>query len=153
MIARSNDAFSMLRGAIRSGLIKRKYLALVSGNLKTPLYLDAPIAHHPKNPSKMIVGDEESGRRAITRVEPIRRVGDFTLVAVTPSTGVRHQIRVHLANARFPIIGDELYGGPASDQLESARFWLHLSELEFESPASGAARVSAPLPHDLAQMI
>lgn len=153
MIARSSDAFATMRAAIRSGLIKRKYLALVSGNLKTPLYLDAPIAHHPKNPRKMIIGDEESGRRAITRVDPIRHIGDFTLVAVTPSTGVRHQIRVHLANAGFPIIGDELYGGPASDHLESTRFWLHLSEMEFESPASGTCRVSAPLPHELAQMI
>jgi 23S rRNA pseudouridine1911/1915/1917 synthase len=153
MIARSSEAFSMMRTAIRSGLIKRSYLALVSGKLKMALNLDAPIAHHPKNPRKMIIGSDGSGRRAITRVEPIQRIGDFTLVAAIPSTGVRHQIRLHLANAGFPIIGDDLYGGPASPHLEATRFWLHLSEMEFESPASGACKVSAPLPPELAQMI
>ncbi len=90
-------------------------------------------------------------RPAFTRVEPIRRVGSFTLLSVMPSTGVRHQIRVHLANAGFPIVGDELYGGPAA-ALGAGRFWLHLSEIELESPASGAIKVSAPLPDDLAKL-
>ena len=53
MIARSTDAFATLRHAIRSAAIKRKYLALVSGNLKAPLNLTVPIAHHPKNPRRM----------------------------------------------------------------------------------------------------
>ena len=69
----------------------------------------------------MIVVSDESeiaklaARPAITRVEPVRRVGDFTLVSVTPSTGMRHQIRVHLADAGFPIVGDDLYGGAPSE--------------------------------------
>jgi len=157
MIARTADAFTTVRRAIRSGAIKRKYLALVSGNLKAPLNLDAPIAHHPKNPRKMITSGESdseqfAARHAITRVEPVRRVGDFTLVSVTPSTGMRHQIRVHLASAGFPIVGDDLYGG-APSELSPGRFWLHLSEIEFESPASGASKVSAPLPGELARLL
>jgi 23S rRNA pseudouridine955/2504/2580 synthase len=88
----------------------------------------------------------------MTRIEPMRRVGNFTLVSVTPSSGVRHQIRVHLASAGFPIVGDDLYGG-APTELGSGRFWLHLSEIEFESPASGATKVLAPLPSELAKMI
>ena len=55
MIARTADAFATVRRAIRSGAIKRKYLALVSGNLKIPMTLAATIAHHPKNPRRMIV--------------------------------------------------------------------------------------------------
>jgi 23S rRNA pseudouridine1911/1915/1917 synthase len=158
MIARTADAFATLRRAIRSGAIKRKYLALVSGNLRTTLNLEAPIAHHPKNPRRMIVVSEESevaklaARPAITRVEPVRRVGDFSLVAVTPSTGMRHQIRVHLAHAGFPIAGDVLYGGAPSASL-TGRFWLHLAEMEFESPASGVRKVSAPLPSELAKLL
>ncbi len=55
MVARTAEAFAQLRPALQSGAIKRKYLALVAGNLTAPLKLDAPIAHHPKNPRKMIV--------------------------------------------------------------------------------------------------
>jgi 23S rRNA pseudouridine1911/1915/1917 synthase len=158
MIARTADAFATLRRAIRSGAIKRKYLALVSGNLKAPMTLDASIAHHPKNPRRMIVVSDQSevaklaARPALTRVEPVRRVGDFTLVSVTPSTGMRHQIRVHLADAGFPIAGDELYGGVPME-LGAGRFWLHLAEMEFESPASGATKVSAPIPSELARLL
>ena len=158
MVARTGDAFTALRRAIRSGVIKRKYLALVSGNVRTSLNLDAPIAHHPKNPRKMIVVADQSevaklaARPALTRVEPVRRVDDFTLVSVMPSTGTRHQIRVHLVFAGFPILGDDLYGGAPSD-LSPGRFWLHLSEIEFESPASGGSTVSAPLPKELERML
>ncbi len=158
MIARTADAFTSLRSALRSGAVKRKYLALVSGKLSSPLYLNAPIAHHPKNRRKMTVVSAESdsarlgARPALTRVEPMRRVGTFTLVSVMPSTGVRHQIRVHLANAGFPLVGDDLYGGAASD-LAPGRFWLHLSEVEFASPASGASKVTAPIPIELAKLI
>jgi 23S rRNA pseudouridine1911/1915/1917 synthase len=158
MIARTADALATLRGALRTGAIKRKYLALVNGNLKTPLMLNAPIAHHPKNPRRMIVVADEAesaklaARPALTRIDPQRRIGNFTLVAVTPSSGVRHQIRAHLASAGFPITGDELYGAPAAS-FGVGRFWLHLSEIELGSPASGAIRVFAPLPDDLARLI
>jgi 23S rRNA pseudouridine1911/1915/1917 synthase len=158
MIARTADALATLRGALRTGAIKRKYLALVNGNLKTPLMLNAPIAHHPKNPRRMIVVADEAesaklaARPALTRIDPQRRIGNFTLVAVTPSSGVRHQIRAHLANAGFPIVGDELYGASAAS-LEAGRFWLHLSEIELQSPVSGAVKISAPLPDDLARLI
>jgi 23S rRNA pseudouridine1911/1915/1917 synthase len=158
MVARTADAFSVMRKAIRSGTIRRKYLALVSGNLTAPLNLSAPIAHHPKNPRRMIVASDEAeiaklgARPAVTRIEAVRRVGNFTLVSVTPSSGVRHQIRVHLAHAGFPIVGDELYGGPPA-ALDAERFWLHLAEMEFDSPTSGATKVSAPLPNELAKLI
>ncbi len=158
MIARTAEAVTTLRSALRSGAIKRKYLALVTGHLRAPLTLSAPIAHHPKNPRKMIVVANEADRAklaarpTLTRVEPIRRVGDLTLVAVTPSSGVRHQIRVHLASAGFPIVGDELYGGRPSI-LAAGRFWLHLSEIELQSPASGATKIAAPLPGELASLI
>jgi 23S rRNA pseudouridine1911/1915/1917 synthase len=68
---------------------------------------------------------------------------------VTPRTGNRHQIRVHLASVDLPIAGDELYGGPSVTGLAPGRFWLHLAELEFESPAGGQVNVTAPLARDL----
>ncbi|HUY27476.1 MAG TPA: RluA family pseudouridine synthase [Candidatus Binataceae bacterium] len=156
IIARTADALVRLRAAIRSGAIVRRYQAIVAGRLGHSLELDRRIAHHPKNPRRMIIGDPESlergriGRVARTDVEPARGVGQlFTLVTVTPRTGSRHQIRVHLADAGFPILGDRLYGGPAAPGLAPGRFWLHLTELELDSPAAGRIKVAAPVPPDL----
>ncbi len=155
LIARNRGSFVRLREAIRSGKTARRYEALVAGNLARKTEIDIPIAHHPKNPRKMIAGDltssnpKRAGRPAVSIVEPIRRVGDFTLVSVTPKTGCRHQIRVHLASLGHPIVGDALYGGPASELLAHGRFWLHLCEVAFDSPAVGHVKVTAPIPADL----
>jgi 23S rRNA pseudouridine1911/1915/1917 synthase len=160
IVARTADALTVLRAAIKSGAVVRSYQALVAGRLDRPLDLDRRIAHHPKNPRKMTIGDPESldrrriGRAASTHVEPLRRVGaGRTLVAVTPHTGSRHQIRVHLADAGFPIVGDTLYGGPEATELAPGRFWLHLAMLALDSPAAGPIRVTAPLPADLPALI
>lgn len=155
LIARNRGAFVKLREAIRFGKTARRYEALVAGNFARKTEIDTPIAHHPKNPRKMVIGDlasanpKRAGRPAGSIVEPIRRVGDFTLVSVTPKTGCRHQIRVHLASIGHPIVGDALYGGPASELLAHGRFWLHLCEVAFDSPAVGHVKVTAPLPADL----
>jgi len=159
IIARNRATFEKLRDAIRIGQIARRYEALAAGEIDRRMEIDLPIAHHPKNARKMVAGDLSSsnpkrfGRPARTIIEPIRRIGNFTLVSVTPSTGSRHQIRVHLAGADHPIVGDTLYGGPASDALPRGRFWLHLCEVAFDSPAVGHVKVAAPLPSDLNKLI
>jgi 23S rRNA pseudouridine1911/1915/1917 synthase len=159
LIARNRGAFEKLRDAIRAGRIARRYEALVAGSLERKTQIDAPIAHHAKNARKMVVGDPSSanpkraGRAATTLAEPIRRVGEFTLLSVTPKTGSRHQIRVHLASLGHPIVGDTLYGGPAMPALAHGRFWLHLCDVAFDSPAVGHVKVTAPIPQDLKKLI
>ncbi len=159
LIARNRGAFEKLRDAIRAGRVARRYEALVAGSLARKIQIDTPIAHHAKNARKMVAGDPSSGnpkragRAATTLAEPIRRVGEFTLLSVAPKTGSRHQIRVHLASLGHPIVGDTLYGGPASDALARGRFWLHLCEIAFDSPAVGHVKVSAPIPPDLKKLI
>ncbi len=159
LIARNRGTFDKLRDAIRAGRIARRYEALVAGSLDSKTEIDAPIAHHAKNARKMIVGDPSSanpkraGRPASTVVEPIRRVGEFTLLSIAPKTGSRHQIRVHLASIGHPIVGDVLYGGPASETLAHGRFWLHLCDVAFDSPAVGHVKVAAPIPPDLRILI
>ncbi len=162
LIARNRGTFDKLRDAIRAGRIARRYEALVAGAIERKTEIDTPIAHHAKNARKMIVGDPSSanpkraGRAASTVVEPLRRVGEFTLLSIAPKTGSRHQIRVHLASIGHPIVGDVLYGGPASggpQALAHGRFWLHLCDVAFDSPAVGHVKVTAPIPEDLKKLI
>ncbi|HEV3110962.1 MAG TPA: RluA family pseudouridine synthase [Candidatus Binataceae bacterium] len=168
MVALSEAGFVRLRAALKSGQIERSYVALIAGALEHPLELDTPIAHHPRNRRKMtVVHDPRAAaklkaRPAMTAVTPIRKVNGFTLVEVIPRTGSRHQIRVHLADAGWPIAGDDLYGGPAMAALAPGRFFLHLAELRI--PPAGKRNsvqissvddgqetliVVAPLPDDL----
>ncbi len=168
MVALSDPALARIRAALKNGRIVRRYLAMVKGAINRPLQLDAPIAHHPRNRRKMVAAKDPQtaaklkARPAFTALSPIRTVDGFTLVEVTPRTGNRHQIRVHLAQAGFPIAGDELYGGPMLQGLAPGRFFLHLKELHIPraletgiGPNSADDRhpilhLWAPLPADLA---
>ena len=159
LIARSCEAARLLRQALQTGAIRRRYLALVCGEMHSGLRLDAPVAHHPRSHRRMTVGVASSprygraGRPALTEVEPLRHLGHVTLVAAYPHSGSRHQIRLHLANAGFPIVGDRLYGGPACPALVEGRFWLHLEQIAFSSPASGEVAATAQLPADLVEAL
>ena len=159
MVALTAESFTAMRAAIREGRIRRRYQALVAGSIEdggAEIEIKLAIAHHPKNRRRMVVARDEAAavrlgaRPARTIVRPIRRIGDFTLVDVIPRSGSRHQIRVHLASVGHPIAGDDLYGGQPIEPLTSGRVWLHLAEMDFRSPASGHARVEAPIPDDLA---
>ena len=151
LVALESQAFAGLREAIRAGRIRRDYQALVAGNIKESLHIEKSLAHDPRNARRVLTVEAGAAgaRPAATVVEPIRRFGNFTLVSARPRSGMRHQIRVHLADAGHPIAGDTLYGGPALDALTEGRFWLHLAEIEFRSPVSGPVRVRSPLPRDL----
>jgi len=166
IIARNREAFAAMRDALRTGRVKRRYRALVAGHIDGAIEIATPVAHHPKNPRKMVVVEapavatrsamspqvvryRSTPRPALTMVEPLSYENGFTLVQVTPRTGSRHQIRVHLASIGHPLAGDELYGGPPLAGLVPDRFWLHLMELEFESPAGGRVQVASPIARDL----
>ena len=82
-------------------------------------------------------------------MRPLERHAGCSLIEARPRTGCRHQLRVHLASIGHPLIGDLLYGGPGAAELAPGRFWLHLSEIAFESPAISQVTVRAPLPADL----
>jgi 23S rRNA pseudouridine1911/1915/1917 synthase len=155
IVARDAATLRKLRAALRAGMIRRRYLALVCGVVNGRLELGSPLAHHRRNPAKMVAVRGPSlkvrgkPRRALTIIEPLKRLGGFTLVAAVPLTGSRHQIRVHLAEVGYPLAGDTLYGGASVSYLCAGRFWLHLSEVRFDSPVSGPVTVTSPLPADL----
>jgi 23S rRNA pseudouridine1911/1915/1917 synthase len=158
MVARTGEAHVRLRRDLRAGTIGRTYHALVMGKLAQALELDEPIGHRRGSARRMgtlSTGSRLRGhpRAAATHVEPLRQAGRFTLISVTPSSGSRHQIRVHLASAGYPIVNDTLYRAPRIAALPEGRFWLHLSRLELESLAAGRIIVDAPLPADLSELL
>src|SRR5690606_8066767 len=124
---------------------------------------DAPIDRHPRDRIRMAV--REDGRDAVTHFRLRERFHAHTLLECRLETGRTHQIRVHMAHLKHPIVGDPLYGGPlrlprgASDDLVAAlrgfrRQALHAETLEFQHPATGEpVRVSAPVPDDMRRLI
>ncbi len=154
IIARTPDAFAAMRTAIRRGDISRRYLALCAGHLEEGIEIATPIGHHAKNRRKMITPPMNAtalsaARPAATLVRPLQRFFRFSLIEARPRTGGRHQLRVHLASIGHPLAGDALYGGPEVVELAPGRFWLHLSEVAFDSRSSGYVTIQAPLPADL----
>lgn len=144
--ARSREAWEELRRAFLEGRVGRSYLAVVEGRLAGDFVIDTPIAHHPGDKRRMVVVTEE-GERIRGSPRPARSVVRLvtaseraSLVVVEAHGGRRHQVRVHLASAGHPLVGDVLYGGSA---LESGRHLLHAALLALPGRA---ALVAAPPP-------
>lgn len=163
LVARTQAAHERLTADMRQRLIGREYLALVRGEVIAGATIDAPIGRHPRDRlRRAVVAD---GRPAVSHYRVEERLPGHTLLAVTLETGRTHQIRVHLAHAGFPVIGDPLYGGGlrlprgASLALQSAlrgfrRQALHAQRLAFVSP-DGDLPVAAlaPIPADMADLL
>jgi 23S rRNA pseudouridine955/2504/2580 synthase len=111
----------------------------------------------------MAVKDEDEGRRSISLVHVVQRYAQFSLLDVTIKTGRTHQIRVHLAQAGHPIVGDPKYGdfalnkqwarGEGLPGLRFDRMFLHARRLAFDHPATGdRVELTAPLPAECATL-
>ncbi len=165
--ARTAQSYESLRAQFISGEIVKEYTALVIGIPPEECAIDAPIAHHPRKKAKMVVcdsaarADEWKGRPARTFFSVVKRyelndkgrTTHYALVSVRIETGVRHQIRAHMAHVGHPLAGDWLYQNPAkraADTLPLARHFLHCSRLSFRHPASGGLMsFTSPLPDEL----
>lgn len=110
VVARDRPTYQRLRGAFRSGATRKQYLALAAGRLDRAVDVDLPITRHG---TRMAPAARHAiGMPARTTLEPLDGDSDWTLVLATMSTGVMHQVRVHLAAVGNPLIGDSRYGGP-----------------------------------------
>ena len=115
--------------------IVREYRALVYGFVKEDKgMIDAPIGRSSNDRRKMAVSKD--GKPAVTHFEVLERLGDITDVKLVLETGRTHQIRVHMAYIKRPLLGDELYG-PAKQPFKTKGQMLHAGVLGFVHPISG----------------
>jgi 23S rRNA pseudouridine1911/1915/1917 synthase len=150
LAARTPDAYRSLRQQFSRREVVKEYLALVEGDISAPGVVRTPIMHDPRNRRRMMTSaafvQDLHARDAVTYFRPLERFRHATLLLVQIPTGVMHQIRVHLASAGHPVIGDRLYGRPAA---HATRQLLHASRLSFAHPESGQALdISSPPPGD-----
>ena len=150
VVAKTEEAHRCLSAQIQERRIRKGYTALVGGVVADEEgVIDAPIDRDPRHRKRMAVVD--GGRPSVTRYSVVRRCGEATLVAVFPTTGRTHQIRVHFASLGHPLVGDDLYGG-RTDVLE--RQFLHAHLLGFEHPKSGKwVEFRSSLPQDLREAL
>jgi 23S rRNA pseudouridine1911/1915/1917 synthase len=138
---RTDAAWRRLRALFRDRRVDKLYLAAVAGQVRRGGVVTAPIAHRPGRPREMSACPDPDrahmlrARPAVTRYRPLRHLTGATLLAVSIPTGVRHQIRVHLASIGHPVLGDPLYGDAVT--AGAARLLLHAARLAFAHPIDG----------------
>ena len=162
-VARSSLAHKSLVAQLSERTVSRTYCAVCTGALTGGGKIDAPIDRHPTARTKMAVVAD--GKPAVTHFRIAHRFKHYTQLQVNLETGRTHQIRVHMAHRKWPLIGDPVYGGRqrvpagASDLLMSTlrsfpRQALHAQALEFEHPASGDwMEFETELPDDLVDLL
>ncbi len=131
IVAKDNTTHAKLARQFQKHTIRKKYLALVEGQIEFDEgMVDVPLGRHEKHHDKKIVSFEESAKEALTYYKVIKRVKGTTLVALFPQTGRTHQLRVHMAYLKHPILGDSKYG--KRDNFE--RLALHAQAIGFIHP-------------------
>lgn len=145
IIAKNDKAHINMSEQIKNHEVKKTYIALVRGKTKEDqATIDMPIARSNKDRTKMAVS--KNGKNAITHFEVIERFDDYTLLKVNIETGRTHQIRVHLSQIGYPIVGDFVYSNGKNPFGVEGQM-LHSYRLEFKHPISGKEmKLEAKLP-------
>lgn len=163
VVARTLEAHSALVRMLEAREIHREYEAVCSGVMTAGGTVDAPIGRHRVDRVRMAI--REDGRESVTHYRVLARFRAHTHVRVMLETGRTHQIRVHLAHAGYPIVGDATYGRRlaipkgATPRLDAAlrgfrRQALHAARLAFEHPMTGGScEFSAPVPGDMRELL
>ncbi len=163
MVAKTLQAHNSLIGQLQERTVLREYQAIVTGVLTAGGTVDEPIGRHHIDRKRMTVSD--SGKPSVTHYRVEQRFRAHTHIRCKLETGRTHQIRVHMAFIRHPLIGDPVYGGRfkmpkgmsemAREQLQSFRRQaLHAGLLGFEHPESGEmVSWQVPIPDDMQHLL
>ncbi|HHO41798.1 MAG TPA: RluA family pseudouridine synthase [Epsilonproteobacteria bacterium] len=112
--------------AFRQKTVVKKYIAWVEGVVFEEIVIDKPISTHKHNNKAYSKIDPKRGKPATTVVKPHEIQGKKSKIDIRIDTGRTHQIRVHLADIKHPIVGDEFYGSKTA----SKRILLHAKKIE-----------------------
>ncbi len=150
VLAKTDQAQHALQRQFKERSVVKTYLALVDGAPPTPSgRIEAPIGRDPRERKRMAVVPLAQGREAVTEYWTQERFAAHTLLRVNLLTGRTHQIRVHLAYLKCPIVADTVYGRK-TPTLPLTRQFLHAARLEFTVPGTRRRQVcEAPLPDEL----
>ena len=165
VVARSLRSHSALVEQLSEREVHRQYVAVVVGPMIAGGTVNAPIGRHATDRVRQAVVKEGQGREAITHYRVRERFRAHTVLECRLETGRTHQIRVHMAYAKHPLIGDPLYGGSfklpkaaTPELVEMLRTFkrqaLHAEKLAFVHPVSGETiSTEAPIPADMQALI
>ncbi|MCP4187158.1 MAG: 23S rRNA pseudouridine(1911/1915/1917) synthase RluD [Gammaproteobacteria bacterium] len=163
VVARNLRAHHWLVDQLQQRLVKREYIAITQGVVTAGRSIETGIARHAVNRKKMAVN--QNGKLAITHFQVARKFQHHSLINVQLETGRTHQIRVHMAHIKYPLLGDPVYGGREriprgiGDALTERirnfnRQALHARRLSFEHPASQQfCEFEAAIPDDFQQLL
>ena len=146
LVCKNDQAHQKLAEQLKVHSMKRVYHAIVCGKLKEDSgTIDAPIGRHPVDRKKMSI-NYQNGREAVTHYQVLERFGDYTYISCRLETGRTHQIRVHMASIRHPLLGDNVYG-PQKCPFKLQGQTLHAKILGITHPTTGEyMEFDAPLP-------
>ena len=145
IVAKNDKAHINLSEQIKNHEVEKIYTALVKGNIiEDEATIDMPIGRSQNDRKKMAV--TEKGKNAVTHIKVTKRYGKYTLLRIKLETGRTHQIRVHLSQIGYPIVGDEVYS-KGKNEFNVHGQMLHSTEIKFKHPISGKElKFEAPLP-------
>jgi len=147
-VAKNDASHRSLAAQLAARSVERRYVAVCSGRFKSAVTVSQPIARHKTHRKKMAV--EPCGREAITHFKPIEVFGNASYIEARLETGRTHQIRVHLAHLKHPILGDKVYG---PENQPFAGQMLHAGVLGFVHPSTNEKMIFETPPHDYFQAL
>lgn len=132
IVAKNDKAHINLSQQIKEHKVKKTYIALVKGIVKeNNATINMPIGRSEKDRKKMAV--TKKGKEAITHFKVLKRYDKYTLLEINIETGRTHQIRVHLSQIGYPIVGDEVYS-KGKNEWNIKGQCLHAKSLDFKHP-------------------
>ena len=134
IVAKNDKAHINMSEQIKERNVKKTYIALVRGNVpEEEATINMPIGRSTKDRKKMAV--TKNGKQAITHFKVLKRYSKYTLLEIKIETGRTHQIRVHMAEIGYPVIGDEVYSN-GKNQWNIKGQCLHAKSLKFKHPVT-----------------
>jgi 23S rRNA pseudouridine955/2504/2580 synthase len=154
MVAKKRSALVELHRMLREGEVDKRYLAVVKGRWSGKEEIRDALHKYVTAQGERRVAVREDGQSAVTRVKALKAKDSASLLELRLMTGRTHQIRVHLAHAGHPVLGDDKYGdfelNKALAKEGVKRLFLHACKLSLQHPLSGAALAfQSPIPKEL----